>query len=191
MRLEHHPAFVCTAGILVLRTEDRRQRASPPRRNDNARMAMNSFGAVYGTISVAALLAAESAMRESYPETVGAVVVTLLMYWLAHSYAELASERLQSGERLTLRSVARTMAGELTILIGAAVPLLAVVACWIAGASIETGVTVGVWTSAAMIVVLELAIGLNAELSGRELAAQVAIGALLGLLVIAVRLILH
>lgn len=154
-------------------------------------MLINSFGAVYGTISVAALLSAESAMRETYPETVGAVLITLLMYWLAHSYSELASERLQTGERLTPLSVARTMVTELTILVGAAVPLLAVLVCWVAGASIDTGVTAGVWTSAAMIVVLEVAIGMHAELSGRELAAQVAVGALLGLLVIAVRLILH
>jgi hypothetical protein len=113
------------------------------------------------------------------------------MYWLAHSYAELASERLQAGERLTLSSVARTMAGEVTILVGAGVPLLAVLVCWGAGASLETGMTAGVWTSAAMIVLLELIIGVRAEQSGRQLAAQVAIGALLGLLVIGLRLILH
>jgi len=150
-----------------------------------------SFGAVYGTISVAALLAAESALRETYPETIGAVLLTLLMYWLAHSYAELASERLRTGQVLTLRSVARTMAGELTILIGAAVPVIAVLVCWVAGASLSTGVSSGVWASAAMIVALEAAIGIRAELSGRELVGQVAVGALLGLIVIAVRFVLH
>jgi len=150
-----------------------------------------SFGAVYGTISVAALLAAESALRETYLETVEAVLLTLLMYWLAHSYSELASERLRTGEVLTLRSVARTMAGELTILIGAAVPLAAVLVCWVAGATLSTGVTAGVWTSAAMIVALEAAIGIRAELSRRELVKQVGVGALLGLLVIAVRFVLH
>ena len=154
-------------------------------------MDWNLSDAVYGTIAVAALLSAESARRETYPGTVAAVVITLLLYWLAHAYSELAGERLRSGERLTFSSLGRTLAAQLTLLAGAAVPLIELLIWWAAGGSLETAVTAGVWTSAAMIAILEIAIGIRTHLRGRELAAQIAIGALLGLLVVALRVILH
>ena len=40
-------------------------------------------------------------------------------------------------------------------------------------------------------VVLELVIGIRAELTGHELVRQTAVGAVLGLLVIALRVLLH
>ncbi len=148
-------------------------------------------GAVYGTITVGALLAAESAHQETYVETVGAVLLTLLIYVLAHAYAEFAGERLRSGEHLTLTGFGHTVARSAALLPGAGVPLIALLISWAVGASLSAAVTAAVWTSAGMVVVLELIAGVRADNSGRELAAQTAIGALLGLLVIVLRLILH
>jgi hypothetical protein len=154
-------------------------------------MRANPAGAVYGTITVAVLLAAESPTRETYLRTVAAVVITLLMYWLAHSYAEFAGERLQTGESLTFEGLGRTMLGELWILIGAAMPLVAVLLCWAGGASLSTAVIVAEWVAAAIIIATEVVIGVRAELSGGKLLAQAAIGAVLGLLVIVLRIVLH
>ena len=154
-------------------------------------MPANPAAAVYGTISVGALLAAESAQRETYPRTLGAVVITLLLYWLAHSYASFAARRLLLGEPLSIRGLAWTMAHELPILIGAAVPLVALLIWWAAGARLTTGVNAAIWTSAAMILIVELAAALRARLSGRELLAQATLGVLLALLVIALKLVLH
>jgi hypothetical protein len=151
----------------------------------------NPAGAVYGTIAVAALLAAESARQETYPETVAAVVITLALYWLAHSYAEFTGERLRTGDRLTLAGLSRKMARELTILIGAAVPLLVLLISWVGGASLSTAVNAAIWTSAAMIAIIELIIGLRSDLAGRELGAHVGLGVLLGLAVVALRVVLH
>lgn len=154
-------------------------------------MGDNPAGAVYGTIAVAALLAAESARRETYLTTVAAVVITLALYWLAHSYAEFTGERLRTGERLTLAGLSRMMAHELTILIGAAVPLVALLISWAAGASVTTAVNAAIWTSAAIIAIIEVIVGLRSRLRGRELAAQAVLGALLGLMVVALRVVLH
>src|ERR1035441_8833725 len=52
----------------------------------NHSMPTNPGRLVYGTIAVGALLAAESARQETYVETVFAVAITLLLYWLAHSF---------------------------------------------------------------------------------------------------------
>jgi hypothetical protein len=151
----------------------------------------NPAGAVYGTIAVGALLAAESARRETYVKTVAAVVITLVLYWLAHAYAEFTGERLREGEPLTLPGLTRMLVRELTILIGAAVPLIGLLISWAVGAPLASAVSAAVWTSAAIIVVIEWIAGVRAELKGPELISQAAFGAVLGLLVIALRGLLH
>jgi hypothetical protein len=154
-------------------------------------MRFNPAGAVYGTIAVGALLAAESATRETYAETVGAVVITLVVYWLAHAYAQFTGRRLERGEPLALAALTRSLAHELAILAGAAIPLIPLIGWWIAGGKLADAVTAAIGTSAALIVVIELIAGIRAELSGRELLKQTSFGALLGLLVITLKLVLH
>jgi hypothetical protein len=147
--------------------------------------------AVYGTISVGALLAAESALQETYPDTVIAVVLTLLLYVFAHTYAEYTAERLREGEPMRFEKFRRTALKEAWLLPGAGVPLLALLICWVLGASLSTAVTVAVWTSAGMVMLLEFTAGVHAGETGRDLAVDTAVGALLGLLVIALRYVLH
>jgi len=154
-------------------------------------MGANPFGLVYGTITVGALLAAESAQRETYGETVGAVAIALLIYWLAHSYAQFTSQRLARSEPLRLGKFAGTMAHEVSILVGAAVPLLALLVWWVAGARLTSAVNAAIWASAAMILLIEVVSGVRARLSAQELIVQAALGAMLGVLVIALKLLLH
>ncbi len=154
-------------------------------------MQSNPGGALYGTLAVAALLAAESARLETYARTVGAVAITMVLYWLAHAYAEFAGERVETGEVLTWGGLWRTMVHEVWILIGSVVPFLVVLICWAAGVSLTTAAVAAVWTSAVIIVAAEIVIGIRAELTGRELLKQAGMGALLGLGVIALRVVLH
>ena len=70
-------------------------------------------------------------------------------------------------------------------------PFLVLMICWAFGASLYTAVTTAIWTSAAMVVAIEVLIGLRAELTGRQLVLQSAFGAFLGLLIIALRIVLH
>ena len=151
----------------------------------------NPAGLVYGTIVVGALLAAESARRETYLRTVGAVLITLLLYWLAHSYAQFTAQRLREHGRFTFDSLARTSVHELSVLAGAAVPLVEVLIFWAVGARLNVAVTTAIWTSATAIVVIEVTIGIRAHLPRSELIRQTALGTVLGLLVIVLRLILH
>jgi hypothetical protein len=158
---------------------------------DNEPMWAEPAGAVYGTISVGVLLAAESALKETYPATVASVVITLVMYVLAHAYAGYTGERLEDGEPLSLREFGVTLTHESWLLVGAGIPLIAVLIAWAVGASLETAVSAAVWTSAAMVVAIELAAGIRAGETGRNLAVQTALGAVLGALVIVLRLVLH
>jgi tetrahydromethanopterin S-methyltransferase subunit G len=153
---------------------------------------LSEFGAaIYGLMTVGALLAAESANGETYAETVGAVAITMLVYWLAHSYAEFASDRLAESQPARFAMLGRIMRNQVAILFGAAIPLLALLIDWVVGASLSTAVTTALFTSAGMVVLIELVAGLRAKQTGRELLLQTLFGAVLGLLIIALRLILH
>jgi hypothetical protein len=154
-------------------------------------MLPNPGAVIYGTITVGALLAAESARTETYGETLGGVLLALLVYWLAHGYSEFTEHRLEENQAVTLSGLVHTLVHELMIIAGAAIPLLTLVICWIVRAGLDTAVSAAVWTSAGVIVGVEVAAGVRAHLTGRALAAQAAVGALFGLLVIALKLVLH
>ncbi len=151
----------------------------------------NPAGAVYGTITLGALLAAEDGLHDTYAETVGSVVVTLLLYWLAHSYAELLGQRLATGERLSARALGQALGRDWAIVRGTAAPLLALLVAWAVGAGQQTAVTVALWTCAGCLVAFELLAGLRARARPGELALEVCVGAAMGLGVIALRAILH
>lgn len=154
-------------------------------------MPANPGGVVYGTILVATLLAAERSRGETYPRTVGAVAVALALYWLANAYARYTGERARERDHFTAHGYLAALVHELTVLYGALGPLVAVLACWAAGATLPIAVSVAVWSAVAIIIASELAIGIRSELEGRELAIQTAFGALLGALVVALRVLLH
>jgi hypothetical protein len=147
--------------------------------------------AIYGAITVGALLAAESAQRETYGATVAAVAVATILYWLAHAYAEVVSWRVRESRRLTMGGLRRALLNEAPIMVGGVIPLLAVLVEWVAGASLDTAVVAALWADVVTIVVAEVIVAVRANLTGRELIVQSLVGALLGLLIIGLRLVLH
>jgi membrane protein YqaA with SNARE-associated domain len=152
---------------------------------------VNVARVVYGTVVVGALLAAEAPERETYAETMASVLIALLVYWMAHSYAELTARRIAERGRLTAIALVDSMRHEAWIIFGASVPVLPLLIWWIAGGAITDAVSAAIWTSAGMIVVYELIAGIRAELTAKQMAVQIALGAMLGLLVIALKLVLH
>lgn len=151
----------------------------------------NPAGLIYGTVTVATLLAAESARRETYLAVIASIVIALVLYWLAHAYAEFAGHRLETEEPFTYAGLMRTAAHEFAVVLGATLPLIVLLGGWASGARLSTAVSASIWTAAATIVAVELMIGIKAELRGRDLIRQTLFGAVLGLLVIALRVVLH
>lgn len=154
-------------------------------------MIPNTGGILYGTIMVGALLAAESARQQNYADTVGAVVIAMGLYWLVHAYTGYTERRVERSQPFTLRGLGRALAQELMILAGGVLPLVALLLCWAAGASLSTAVNAGVYTSAAIIVLVEVGAAVRAELSGGELVAQISFGAFFGLVVIVLNVLLR
>jgi hypothetical protein len=69
--------------------------------------------------------------------------------------------------------------------------LLALLVSWAVGATLSTAVSAAVWTAAATIVATEIVIAVRSEVRGREFVIQTAFGVVLGLLVVALRVLLH
>jgi hypothetical protein len=151
----------------------------------------NPAGAIYGLIMIGALLAAESGVRETYPETVGSAAIAVVLYWFAHSYADVLGLRLSEQERFSWRELWRTFGRDWAIAKGASVPLLALLAAWAAGAGQETAVTAAVWTAVGSLVAFELAAGVRSRARPVELALEVLVGATMGVAILALRALLH
>ncbi len=158
---------------------------------DNLPIPENPAGLVYGTILIATLLAAEYSRRETYVTTVGAVIVALVMYWLALAYSEFTGRRLQNAERFTLKAFWKAAKHENSVLMGASVPIVVIIVLGIFGADLASALEVGVYIAAGMIVVFEVLIGLWSDGTRAELVWHTIIGILLGLMIIALRVLLH
>jgi hypothetical protein len=155
------------------------------------RLSSNPGALVYGTILVATLLAAESPRRETYVEALASIVIALLVYWLSIAYSEVTGERIRDEEAFSLEAFRRAAVHERPVIYGAIGPLVVVVVCWVAGAELNTAVNIAIWGAAAIIVATEVAIGIGAELTGRQLVIQTGMGVVLGLSAEALRVLLH
>jgi hypothetical protein len=151
----------------------------------------NPAGAVYGLITVGALLAAESGLRDTYVETVGSVSVAVLLYWFAHSYADVLGLRLSEQRRPSWEDLWHAFVQDWAIVRGASTPLLALLIAWALRTSQETAVAAGVWTTVASLIAFELAAGVRSRAKPAELTLEVLVGASMGLAILALRALLH
>ncbi len=136
-------------------------------------------------------MAAESGLKETYPETVGSIAIAVTLYWFAHSYADVLGLRLSKQERLGWGELRDTFIQDFSIVRGAGMPLAAVLVAWAVGASQTTAVTAGVWTVIGSLIAFELAAGVRSQAKPIELVFDVSMGTTLGLGILALRVLLH
>lgn len=151
----------------------------------------DAAGVVYGLITVGALMAAESGRHESYLDAFASAAFATLLFWLAHAYADLLGRRIDTGERLTVRALARALAEDWAIVRGAAIPLLALEIAGLLGASREAGVTAALRTAVVAVVVFELLAGYRARSTLGELLLKGAVGITMGIAILAVKGVLR
>jgi hypothetical protein len=148
-------------------------------------------GVVYGLITVGALLAAESGLKDTYPETVGSTAIAMTLYWFAHAYADVLGLRLAEQRRVSWAELWHTFVQDWSIVRGAGLPLLALLVAWAVGAPQTTAVTAGVWAVVASLIAFELAAGVRSKAKPIELAFDVSAGTTLGLGILVLRVLLH
>ncbi len=146
---------------------------------------------VYGVLAIGTVLAAESGSHEDYLDTAASAVIAILLYWLAHAYADVLGHRLQAHARLSIAILGRAFRDEAAILMGAVLPLLALLFCWALGVALASGVEAALWTTVGSLIAFELLAGIRAKATPRELAFEAGIGATMGLAIIALKVLLH
>jgi hypothetical protein len=151
----------------------------------------NPSGVVYGVIVIGALLAAESALHESYGEAIGSAALAVAVLWVAHAYAGVLGRRLAGEERLTPATLLRALGHDGAVLRGAAIPLLVLLVCWLLGTEQQRAVNAAVWSAAISLVVFELLAAVRSRLAPPEFALEVAVGAAMGLAILALKIVLH
>ena len=138
---------------------------------------------IYGAIITAAILDTAGG-RLSTGALVAAVVITLLVYWLAEEYAELLGEQAAGG-RLPSRAYIRSALAATWPMVSASyLPLLALVLARLAGASPLTAANVGLAVAIVAMTVHAWLAGRAAQLRGRRLVFVAAGAAALGLVMI-------
>jgi hypothetical protein len=151
----------------------------------------NPARVVYGVIAIGALLAAESGLHETHADAIASAAVTATLYWLAHSYADLLGRRLANAEPLTAIALGHALVREWAVVRGAAIPLVAMIIAWAAGASPETGVTIGLWSAIGGLFVLEVVAGVRARSTRRELVLETFVGSVMALGIVFLKTLLH
>lgn len=178
----------------------RQSRPSPPRTDARGRFARalerftpreNPAGVVYGIIVIGALLAAESDLHETYLDTVASTVIASCLYWLADAYATVLGQRVTEQQRLTTSVLARGLAHEWAVMRGAAVPLFAILLCWTIGVALHTAVTVALWSVIVSLIAFELLAGVRSRATPRELALDLAVGSVMGLAILGLKIVLR
>ena len=150
----------------------------------------NAGDAVYGALVMGVLLAADDARREGYAATIEAAAVVLALYWLTSLYAHSLGLRVRRGDPLSAGLVWRSCVHELPVVEGGVIPVLALLIAWAAGFAVTSGVTAALWTTAVVLVLLEVIAGLRSRGRKRMWPEAIA-GAGMGLALIAVQVVLH
>jgi hypothetical protein len=156
-----------------------------PRRRD-------VVGAVYGQILVTAVIAAFSEYSGiSAAETLSGVAVTILVFWVAHVYANAVAEQV-SHERALTASDIRRVARDEAPMVQTAIPAMAVLGLGWAGAlpdraAINLAIAVGV----VELVAWGFVIARRASLSPRGTAVAVTVNGALGLAIVGLKVAIH
>ncbi len=168
------------------------ERAAPPgvvragsRRPDEE----STAAGIYGIIVSAAVMAASHA--EGAGTLAVAVLVTLVIYWVAERYARLVAERIHDGRRPTWSQVRRQLTTGWEIVTASALPLVVLVLVDLLGASLYAAVLAALACSTLLLCLAGWAIGRAGQLSTGERVASAAAAGGFGVAMILLKALLH
>jgi hypothetical protein len=138
---------------------------------------------IYGAIITAAILDTAGG-RLPTEALVIAVLVTLLVYWLAEEYAELLGEQAEGGVLPSWKYVRSELASTWPMVSASYLPLLALLLARVAGASPLVAANVGLVGAVLLLIIHAWTAGRSARLHGWPLVATISVAAGLGLIMI-------
>jgi hypothetical protein len=151
-----------------------------------ARAGRRRASGIYGAIVTAAILA--TAGNELHTGgLVVAVVITLVVYWLAEEYAELLGEQAEGGRVPTWDYIRGSLAATWPMVTASFVPLVALVLARLAGVSIPVADNVGLATAIALLMIHGWSAARAAQLRGWQLAWATSVALTLGLVMVVLK----
>ena len=138
---------------------------------------------VYGAIVTAAILAAAGGTLRTVALAV-AIVVTLMVYWVAEEYAELLSTRATQEEPLSGKHVRTELAATWPMVTASYGPVVALLVAGLSGASDALAADIALAVAILYLVGEAWSAGRAAGLRGRRLAVAVSAAAVLGLMMV-------
>ncbi len=138
---------------------------------------------IYGTVVTAAIIDTVGDHAQT-AQLVVAVVVTLMVYWVAEEYARLLGEHTEAGRLPTWTHIRASLIVTWPMVAASYVPLLALVLARLAGASIPQAANAGLVVVLVLLVYHGWSAGRAASLQGRSLFAVTLVAAGIGLVMI-------
>jgi len=152
----------------------------------------NVAAAVYGQILVTALVATLSEDEGiSSGQLLFWVVVTMLVFWLAHVYAEGVARRLERDRDLAAADVGELLADELPELYAMLPALAALALGWIGVLSRTAAVDLAIGIGVATLAATGFVIARRSRMSPSATAASVAINGAFGLAIVALKVFIE
>lgn len=154
------------------------------------RFAGEPAGAMYGTILVAGQLAVESVIDYSAAAVVGSLLASVVVFWLAHAYTDTLGSVISAGPGKTV-SFRTGLRKEWPIVESAIAPAAALLICTGLGANPSTAIVVAVVTADVELVGWAFLAARRAGLTGVHRVVASVVGALLGLALVALKVLIH
>jgi hypothetical protein len=150
--------------------------------------ARDASGAIYGTLVTAGTILGASEGANDVIEVSITVVVTLTLYWIAHSYAEV----MGNADRVTpsWRAAIRQLTLESRMVAACVVPLAVLIAADLLGVSFELAITIGLCTTVGLLFLWGVLASQRADLSRGWAVVSGLLYTLLGAAIVAVKLVL-
>jgi hypothetical protein len=147
---------------------------------------------IYGTVLAIALVAAYSAEEELDPVLIAAaLIVTLGVFWLAHSQAELLAVRYAVGHSLTFKEVREHLGHGWPMVQAGFPPAVALLLATIGLVSDDTSVDLALGVGVAELGAWGVAVGVKERLGVLRTAGVTAVNVSLGLAVVILKLLVH
>lgn len=155
----------------------------------------NPGATIYGTIVSAALIAGEGAANTAVPKIVGTVLATLLVYWLAHAYADILARHAAADpdepSRPTWRGVGESLTEEWGIVGGGLGLVVVLVVVDLAGGGGQLAVNLALLCAVAELVLWGVLAARRAHLRPGWVVVYALVSAALGVLLGLLKISLH
>ena len=141
---------------------------------------------IYGAIITAAILDTAGGHLPTVALVV-AVVVTLVVYWLAEEYAEILGEQAGNGRLPSWTAIRGPLAATWPMVSASFLPLLALLLARLAGASAGAAANIGLVAAIVLLTFHGWSAGRAAQLHGRALILATSVALALGLVMIGLK----